>query len=473
MRPGFPSLRTHLDVVALSALVACGVALRVVASISWWPFIPSFPDSWPYISHAGYGLLTDPQHPAGYSLFLHTIGFFTDQVATVTVLQHLLGIGTALLLFLAVRRLVGSPWPALVPAAVVLLGADQVYQEQLIAAEPLGTFLVSAALYTAVRAIDSGGGVWYALASGAVIGLAAVVRTQTLLVGPILALGLWLALRTEPRLALRAPLMLLCAWLVVLLAYGAAKLAATGTFQITPSPGWTLYGRAATFADCHRFTPPRGTAGLCEGDPAARGEDWYLYDRHSPAVRLFGDYGLHDAKLLTWATAAIEHQPVDYVRSAARNLLDYYVPDTFTYVAGAGGGLDGELDWDAIPPPSIQKPILAVLHGVHVTRDAYLARWLHRYQRVFRFGATLLTVTTLLTIIGLAIAPRRIRSGVIIFGVGGLVTLIPPVLSASYEGRYTVPLAGPLSASAAMTVFVIWQRWRSRVADRSASTLAA
>ncbi len=455
------------DKIVLAALVVAGICLRTFGSVVWWPTIPTFPDAMPYSYYAGRGPLLDPQHPAGYAYFLRAIGFVTHNVAAVTLIQHALGIATALVLYAAVRRVTGSPWPALVPAAVVLLNADQVYQEQLIASEPLSAFLLCSALYATVRAIDSRAGLGWALGAGGLISAATIVRTQDLLVGPVLALGLWLARRGSRPAAWQAGLALLCVWLLAMLGYGWAKYGATGQFQITPSPGWTLYGRAATFADCHRFTPPRGTAVLCEPEPEARGQDWYMFNPGSPAVRRYGHFGLGDAELLAWAEAAIEHQPGDYLASVGQNLLDYYVPSTFTYVPGAGGGLDGELDWSVLPSPSVQSTILRAIQWAFFDRFQVSVHWrglsaLHSYQRIFRFGATLLTIATLLTLVGLVIGTRRTRFAVLVFGLGALMTLLPGAFSESYEGRYTVPLSGPLAAAASIAAFAIWRAFKER-----------
>jgi hypothetical protein len=77
---------------------------------------------------------------------------------------------------------------------------------------------------------------------------------------------------------------------------------------------------------------------------------------------------------------------------------------------------------------------------------------------VTRFGATLLSVTTLLILIGLLIGTRRSRVGVLLFGVGGLALLVSPVLTGNYVGRYLVPLTGPMMAAAAVTITELWRR---------------
>src|SRR5881394_1603520 len=112
---------------ALAALLAAGVSLRIVALASYWPVVTNLADSTAYAAYAQQDIVGNPQHPAGYSTFLAALGIVTHQVAVVTVLQHALGVATALLLYVAVRRLTCSPWPGLIPAGVVLLNSDQIF----------------------------------------------------------------------------------------------------------------------------------------------------------------------------------------------------------------------------------------------------------------------------------------------------------------------------------------------------------
>lgn len=62
----------------------------------------------------------------------------------------------------------------------------------------------------------------------------------------------------------------------------------TGYTGWTPTGMWNLYGRAAPFADCNEFTPPRGTRRLCEAKPPSQrgGPAQYVYDiSQSPGLR--------------------------------------------------------------------------------------------------------------------------------------------------------------------------------------------
>jgi hypothetical protein len=448
------------DQRVLIALLVTGILLRVFAMLAYWPTIPSNADSRPYATFAAHDPLGDPQHPAGYSLFLWAFGLITRQVAALTVLQHALGLLTALVLFAAVRRLAGSAWPGLIAAGFVLLNADQVYTEQYVGAEALFTLLLVLGLYATVRAIESFSVRW-AAAAGACAALAVVARTQGLLLIGVFAVALLVA-RPRPW-AWRGALALVAMAGALLAGYGAAKDLDTGRFEIGPSPGWQLYAHVAPFADCHRFVPPPDTARLCETTPPARraGHDHYLYDANSPAIRMFGHIGNDDGKVRAWALAVVEHQPGDYLRSVFDVLRDYYVPSAYVPVPRGGHDIDTDLDWNV--RFDWLKPITIV--GMERFFDRFTPRArpgalhaLHDYQRVFRLGATLLWVTTLLTLLGLAVGPRRARLGAFLFGIGALSCLLPEAWGAAYIGRYSVPLAGPLGATAGIALWTLWRR---------------
>jgi hypothetical protein len=87
---------------------------------------------------------------------------------------------------------------------------------------------------------------------------------------------------------------------------------------------------------------------------------------------------------------------------------------------------------------------------------------------VVRFGTTALSITTLLVLLGLVIGTRRSRLGVLLFGVGGLMLIVAPALTANYWGRYTIPMAGPLMAAAAITMTSLWRAYGSKRETTSA-----
>jgi hypothetical protein len=273
-----------------------------------------------------------------------------------------------------------------------------------------------------------------------------------------------LASRGDRRQRLAAGGVIVAIGIVLLAGYAVASKLDNGRLEIGPATGWHLYARAAPFADCRRFTPPAGTRGLCETTPPAQrpGPEFYLYEPQSPAVRLFGYIGQHDDKVGAFARAAITHQPGDFLSAVWDDIRAYYVPSSHRVQAFGGVSLSPQLDWTRDPGPTYTKTEIRTMvrffSGFTQRKSKDLLAFLNGYSHVVRFGATLLFITTVLTLIGLFVASGRIRAGIFMFGIGGILQLIVPSVAALYVGRYTVPLAGPLSAAAAVSCWSLWQR---------------
>ncbi len=332
--------------LVLALLVATGVALRVVAAVAWWPIITSLADSWPYANHAAADPFADPQHPAGYSLVLALGGLLTRNVAAFGIAQNLIGIASALLLFAGVRRLCGSPWPGLVGAAVILLGADQIYLERTIMSETLFTLLLTASIYATARAMESPER-WHPwpLVAGILVALAEIGRPAALFLAPLIALSLVLA-RPRPWLPRWRPVIgFLGPVCALLIAFGVANKISHDRFEIVPTPGWHLYARVGPIADCTQFDPPQGTEALCQHNALEDrlGPDWYLYAPKSPAARLFGSFGLTggagDAEVGAFARQVVLHEPRAYLESVWPDLKAYFFSDDYQWKLGRGTDL--------------------------------------------------------------------------------------------------------------------------------------
>src|SRR5437762_8617408 len=140
--------------VALAALVAAGVALRVLLIADYRPAVFATADPARYIHFAlePPGLLNDPFGPTGYSAFLRVAHWIDPHVEFTIVLQHLLGICAALLLYGTVRRLGCPRWPGLIAPAVLLLSADQAFVEHTLLTEAAFIPLLCAGPYGVARA---------------------------------------------------------------------------------------------------------------------------------------------------------------------------------------------------------------------------------------------------------------------------------------------------------------------------------
>jgi hypothetical protein len=464
----------------LVGLLLFGLGIRVVAAAAWWPMVTTAGagDASTYALYAGEANpFANPQHPAGYPLFLSLIGVVTRSVAVLGVVQQLLGLASAVVLFAAVRRMCGSPWPGVVGAAVILLGADQIHLERAVMAETLFVFLLAAAMYAIARALE--GARWWPVVAAVLVVAAGVTRSAGLFAIPVVLLGLLLvALATGWSVRWRPVVAFSVTASALLLGYAGVNAASTGRFEVAPAGGWHLYGRIAPFADCERFVPPAGTRRLCEASlPDHRpGTDWYLYHPEAPAWRVFGSHpSEHDSELGAFARAAMLAQPKAYVEAVWNDLSAYFAPASFDGALGKGdvldwavvkgAHLDGSVDWEGPAYPEIVESMSGrFFDDFSVERDPGLTALLHDYQRVFRFGATALTIALLL-ILGALVAGRRNRIPVLVLGVGGLAMFVLPTLSVVYIARYTIPIAPFIAAGAAVATMSLVDfhrtaRWR-------------
>lgn len=465
---------------ALLGLLLAGVALRLVTIVSWWPTTTMLEDG-----YEQFAPFANPLHPGGYPLILDALGAVTREIAVPIFLQHLSGVVSALLLWAATRRVTGSAWAGLLPAGIVLLDPDLIYLEHAIMSESWIVLAISLGLYTVVRAFDEPEPWWrWPLLTGVALGFAVTIRTAGLFMIPVAALALLLCRprsfgRRRPYR--RAAAAVVGASAAILLAFATANATFGERFGLGASPGWYLYARAAQFADCNRFTPPAGTEVLCEDRPANErpGTQFYVIDLTAPAPAYFGPFGEHDDLLGAWAKRAILAQPGDYLHNVWGYLRAYWFPGSWPKRPASGGGLDPQLaftnglpDSGNFPPrvvPAIEQGFERSLETFYndftVDQDRPGLEFLRGWQHVTRFGATALSITTVLTLLGLAIGTRRSRVGVLLFGVGGLALIVTPALTASYLGRYTVPMAGPLMAAAAITIVELWRGFQ--IARRS------
>src|SRR3954454_16355200 len=182
----------------LMAILALGFLLRLALTLGWQPALFGWPDAASYIDVARGQVFGNELRPAGYSLFLRGLHGLAPSLLLVVVVQHLLGLVTALLLYLAVVRAGAPRLFGLIPAAVVALGGDGIFLEHAPISESLFIFLVAVALYAGVRALE-GSQLRSPLMIGAVLAVAAGVRVGALPLLPLVGICLFAAARAPVR----------------------------------------------------------------------------------------------------------------------------------------------------------------------------------------------------------------------------------------------------------------------------------
>lgn len=462
---------TPSPIVGLVVVLVLGLLLRVLDWIVYSPVEMNLNDSNTYVEMAQGALFGSAIQPAGYPLFLRIVHVVADDLWVTVAVQHFLGLATAVLMYALVRRAGGPGWAAVTGGAAVALSLDQIFLEHALLTETLFTFLLVAALYAAVRSLTSLGRIrgrvdarlaWIALA-GLLLGVSATVRTAAALLIPFW--GLWAAFAVPTRWrvrALRGGVGVVAA-VAVVLGYAAVRQGYANSFALSPAGGWAIYSRIAPFADCSKFTPPAGTAALCERvAPVKRpGPDFYGWQPTSPAVKLFGGPPTGGPKLSAFAKAAIVHQPGAYAAAVINDTMRYFAPgwnDEKPY----GGPAYDLMDVNRRAPDSeaytskhlshwYDPVTLRVRGGVEALSDV---------QQIFRVQPLLLLQALLLGFAGLALTRGPLRATLVLLLGLSLLTMVIPAATALYSARYAIPVDGPLIAAGCLGLWLIVARAR-------------
>jgi hypothetical protein len=460
--------RIRLGIGALlGVLFAAAVGLRLFAVLAYWPAGLGKRDSAAYVRAAHNGLGLDTLDPSGYPLFLRLAHTISSQLVFTVALQHVLGLASGLLVYLAVRRLGGPRWLGLIPAAVVWFNGDQIFLEHTLLTESLFTFLLSALVYAAVRCLDEAPRtlwLWPAV-TGALAGGLLAVRSVSLLLAPLVIAWLVLALWRTGRPWVQGALAAGGAALVIVAGYSVLRHDVTGRWApVADGSGWILYSRVAQFADCTKFDPPRGTRVLCETSPPdSRPGQLYYEWLGGPARRAFGDPPRHDATVGSFARAAILHQPFAYLHTVGDDLRRYFDPSAS--VTRLGGGADADAFTFLREAPRYDSEVLREAHAYYqpfTPRTGDGAGLLSDYQRAIRVHGPLLMLFLVLAFIGVWAAAGRVRWALVLLAGLALYLLVFPVATTLYEWRFGIPGLGASAAAAALGGWSLAERVRAR-----------
>jgi hypothetical protein len=293
----------------ISALLAAGLVLRVLAQIAYQPAL-FYVDTLKYLYGAWPG--TDP---LGYTVVLKSFLLFGD-LGTVTAAQHLLGLAMAVALYAVLLRRGCSRWLAALACAPVLLDAYQLQMEQTIMPDVWFEALIVAGL--AVLLWRPAVTVPFAVAAGLILGASATMRaTGEILVLPAVA-GL-VAFGGQWRQIVVRSAALAAAFALPILGYCGVSYAKYGHFWLAESQ--TTIGRVAAAADCATLRLPADVRPLCP-PPAeqAKGPDWLEHSSHSALYAARIPRGANRRVLLEELSSAVKHQqPLRIVAAIARD----------------------------------------------------------------------------------------------------------------------------------------------------------
>jgi 4-amino-4-deoxy-L-arabinose transferase-like glycosyltransferase len=447
---------------ALMAILVAGALLRLLLVLAWKPAFFGWPDAASYIGVSQSGdFFRNELRPAGYPLALRGMNELSPTLLFVVLVHHVLGLASAALMYSTVVRTGISRRLALLPAAVMALAAPVFFMEHSANSEALFVFLMTLALYCGVRTTE-GLSLWWPALGGLALATAASVRVVAL---PILMLGaVWLlfAVPGAPwrhRAAVTA--MGVLGALALLVPYYVVEYAAEGRTGLSRNGAWNIYGRVAPFANCSKFTPPKGTEILCENAPRSKRPytnqytfNWY----YSPAIRYFGDPHTASAaqtaavKSFTWAV--ITHQPLDFLEEVGGATLRYVAPESFR---GYGGGYSWHdlvhhqvLFNSTYNPLGLRdaRPHYTDARRFHVNRN--LITVLRTYESATRIQGPVFVLLALLSLAAPFLTSGRARWAAVLFAMSAWVMLVVPVATVEFSARTAVPALGPFVAAAAI-----------------------
>jgi hypothetical protein len=313
-------------------LVAVALVPRVLAALAFRPALLTA-DSFLYMAGAVHGTLGTIR-PSGYSLLLDVLQPLPHPLLAVTTVQHLMGIATAIIVY-GMLRYWGLPaWGASLAALPTLFDPRQIALESYILPDTLYnlTLLVAVALLLTRRTPR----LWQCALAGLLVAYVSVLRGNGLPLAVIFAAFILIR-----RVGWRAIAAAAVAFAVPVLSYVLMFQASYGQLNLTSSDGLFLWSRTTSFANCAIIKPPKELAPLCPNRekkvaPAGPAPAWSvnaLLSEPSPADYLWAPdaWWRHDKypgvnkynnKLgQRFAIEAIEAQPLDYLRVAARDVL--------------------------------------------------------------------------------------------------------------------------------------------------------
>ena len=416
-----------------------------------------FNDSFQYLQNTVY-LRLDPTRVSGYSIFLKALEPL-HSYAAVTILQHLMGMAVAVMIYALARHRFRTPaWLATLATLPVLFDGFGIELEHLIVSDIPFLFLLTAALTLVLwEPVPS---TWRCLAACGLLGIAEVIRSVGL---PLLAVFAVYMIIKRVRWWKVGASIAVC--LVPVFGYAGWFYAEHGQFAMTDATGVFLYSRVMTFAECSKMHVPPSELALCtavppDQRPIAQAYIWsplspmdrFAPSKFSPVPNQLGE---------SFAIQAIEAQPLGYAkavfddiwrvfrwkRSVFPNAQTYYEyvfgyqsvpipawndsPDLGKYPSYAAAYVQGN------PRTQVVSPFAPIIRG---------------YQRYVWVPGTVYGVVLLIGLGGMALAWRRLGGEAALPWVISVALITIPAATAEFDYRYVL-VAVPFGTLAAAMAF--------------------
>jgi len=418
-----------------------------------------FNDSFEYVQNTVHFTL-DPTRVSGYSIGLKFLQVF-HSYAAVTILQHLMGLAVAVMIYALARHRFRAPaWLATLAAVPVLYDGFEIELEHLIMADVPFLFLITLAvtllLWDPVPSLPR------CALIGLVLGVAQTVRSVGV---PLLAVfAVYMIIR---RISWRKVAAAIAVCFVPVVAYCGMFYLEHNEFAMTDSTGVFIYARVMTFADCAKMHVPVNELSLCTTVPPSQRpiDQFYVWDPSTPLDRFppskFSP--VPDQLAEDFAIRAIEAQPLDYARAVFDDTWRVFAwkrhifPNAQTYDEYIFGYHSQPIpDWDNAKPGqlgSYPSYAAAYVHGNPLTQVVGpFANIIRGYQRYVWVPGTVYGLVLLLGLGGLVLAWRRLGGEALLPWTISLALIVIPAATAEFDYRYVL-VAVPFAFLAAAIAF--------------------
>ena len=431
------------------------VLLRIDAELGYqWQ--TWFNDSFEYVQNTvHFGL--DPTRVSGYSIWLKFLQPF-HTYALVTILQHLMGLAIAVMIYALARHRFRTPaWVATLAAVPVLYDGFQIELEHLIMADVPFLFLVMLAVTLLLW--DPVPSLRRCALIGALLGVAEIMRSVGV---PLLAVfAVYMIIR---RISWRKVAAAIVVCLIPVVAYMAMFDLEHGQFAMGDATGVFLYARVMTFADCTKMNVPPNELWLCDTTPPAERpiDQAYVWDPRTPLDRFppskFSPVPNQLAK--DFAIRAIEGQPLSYAHAVFDDTWRVFkwkrhiYPNAQTYDEYIFGYHSQPIPtWDNAKLGRYSNYAADYVHGDPLTQVVEpFANVIRGYQRYVWVPGTVYGLILLAGLGGMLLAWRRVGGEALLPWTISFALIVIPAATATFDYRYVLPAVPFACLAAAIAV---------------------
>jgi Dolichyl-phosphate-mannose-protein mannosyltransferase len=415
-----------------------------------------FNDSFQYLLNTVHFQL-DPTRVSGYSIGLKILQPF-HSYALITILQHLMGLAVAVMMYALARRFGAPAWLATLATVPVLYDGFEIELEHLIMSDVPFLFLLT--LATLLVLWDrSGPSLRTCVAVGLLLGIADCVRSVAL---PLLAVfAVYMIIR---RFGWRKVAVTIVACLIPVSGYAAVFYLEHGQFAMQDASGVFVYARVMTFADCSKMRVPVNELWLCDTTPPAQRpvDQEYVWASQSPLNRFPPSKFSRVPNSLAedFAIRAIEAQPLDYAKAVFADTWRAFAwkrhvfPNAQTYDEYVFGPKRTPIpSWDRARLGKYDSYAAAYVQGNPNTQvvDPFAAI-IRGYQRYVWLPGTVYGLILLAGLGGIVLAWRRIGGEALLPWAISFALIIIPAATTEFDYRYVLP-AVPFGCLAAAIAF--------------------